>query len=147
VKVKGNGCYRYRAIDRDGNLVDTLLSEKRDWQSAKAFFKPAIATVGHQPDRLTTAKHAAYRRAIRQMIGRKACQRTSPYRNHRIEQDQRGIQQRDYPMRGFGSLASAARFCAAFSELRPYFRSQSTLSKPPSLSEKRQTCHRRWQEL
>src|ERR1700692_3031633 len=30
VKVKGAWCYLYRAIDRDGNLVDTLLSDKRD---------------------------------------------------------------------------------------------------------------------
>ena len=33
VKVKGNWCYLHRAIDRDGNLVDTMLSEKRDLQS------------------------------------------------------------------------------------------------------------------
>ena len=56
VKVKGNWCYLYRAIDRDGNLVDTMLSEKRDLPSAKAFFKQAIATVGHKPDRVTTDK-------------------------------------------------------------------------------------------
>ncbi len=147
VKVKGNWCYLYRAIDRDGNLVDTMLSEKRDLLSAKAFFKQAIATVGHKPDRVTTDKHASYRRAIRQVLGRKVRHRTSQYLNNRIEQDHRGVKQRYYPMRGFGSLASAARFCTAFSELRQYFRSQLTLSKPLSLSEKRQTCHRRWQEL
>ena len=117
VKVKGTWCYLYRAIDRDCNLVDTMLSEKRDLQSAKAFFKQAIETVGHKPDRVTTDKHASYRRAIRQIIGRKVRHRTSQYLNNRIEQDHRGIKQRYYPMRGFGSLASAVRFCTAFSEL------------------------------
>jgi hypothetical protein len=29
VKVKGKWCYLYRAIDADGNLVDSRLSEKR----------------------------------------------------------------------------------------------------------------------
>ena len=147
VKIKGHWCYLYRAIDRAGNLVDTMLSEKRDLQSAKAFFKQAIETVGHKPDRVTTDKHASYRRAIRQIIGRKVRHRTSQYLNNRIEQDHRGIKQRYYPMRGFGSLASAVRFCTAFSELRQYFRVQLTLSKPPTLSEKRQTFHRRWHEL
>ena len=37
--------------------------------------------------------------------------RTSRYLNNRIEQDHNGIQQRNYPSSGFGSLASAARFC------------------------------------
>ena len=51
VKVKGAWCYLYRAIDRNGNLVDTMLSEKRDLLAAKTFFQQAITTVGHKPDR------------------------------------------------------------------------------------------------
>lgn len=38
VKVKGDWCYPYRAIDQNGNLVDSRLSEKRDMAAAKAFF-------------------------------------------------------------------------------------------------------------
>jgi putative transposase len=30
VKVAGRWCYLYRAIDRDGNLLDSMLSEHRD---------------------------------------------------------------------------------------------------------------------
>ena len=90
VKVKGSWCYLYRAFDRDGNLVDTMLSEKRDLLSAKAFFKQAITTVGHKPDRVTTDKHASYRRAVR----RKVLHRTSQFLNNQIEQDHRGIKQR-----------------------------------------------------
>ncbi|MBV8937517.1 MAG: DDE-type integrase/transposase/recombinase [Alphaproteobacteria bacterium] len=30
--------YLYRAIDRDGALVDVMLSERRDLAAAKAFF-------------------------------------------------------------------------------------------------------------
>jgi putative transposase len=37
VSVKGKWCYLYRAIDRDGNLVDSMLSEKRDMEAAKRF--------------------------------------------------------------------------------------------------------------
>ena len=41
VKVKGNWCYLYRAIDRDGNLVDSMVSEQRDMDAAKRFFRQA----------------------------------------------------------------------------------------------------------
>src|SRR5215217_3627523 len=35
LKVRGRWCYLYRAIDRDGNLVDTMLSEHRDMAAAQ----------------------------------------------------------------------------------------------------------------
>src|SRR5579862_4709065 len=53
VKIKGHWHYLYRAIDRDGNLVDTMLNARRDMAAAKAFFKQAVQTVGHKPERVT----------------------------------------------------------------------------------------------
>ncbi len=38
VKVAGRWCYLYRAIDSDGNLVETMLSKTRDMDAAKKFF-------------------------------------------------------------------------------------------------------------
>jgi transposase-like protein len=59
VRVHGKWCYLYRAIDRDGNLVDSCLSEKRDMEAAQRFFKQAVETVGHAPERVTTDGHDA----------------------------------------------------------------------------------------
>ena len=49
VRVQGRLCYLYRAIDRDGNLVDSMLSEHRDLDAARRFFAQAIEVVGHGP--------------------------------------------------------------------------------------------------
>jgi len=124
VKVCGKWCYLYRAVDRDGNLVDSMLSEKRDMQeeAAKEFFMRAKEVVGHRPTRVTTDGHDAYPRAIRRILGRKVQHRTNRYLNNRVEQDHRGIKQRYYPMGGFGSFPSASRFCQAYDEQRDYFR-------------------------
>ena len=43
VKVHGQWHYLYRAIDREGNLVDPMLSATRDLAAAKAFFQQAVA--------------------------------------------------------------------------------------------------------
>ncbi|MGI4797023.1 MAG: IS6 family transposase [Janthinobacterium lividum] len=51
LKVRGRWTYLYRAIDRDGNLVDAMLSEHCDMSAAKAFFRSARATMGYRPDR------------------------------------------------------------------------------------------------
>ena len=85
VKVGGKWHYLYRAIDRDGNLVDSMLSEKRDMASAKRFFARAKDVVGHKPTRVTTDGHDAYHRAIRRVLGRKVEHRTSCYLNNLIE--------------------------------------------------------------
>ena len=55
--------------------------------------------------------------------------------------------QRYYPMRGFGSFASAARFLAAFDELRQYFRARSINQKTLPLSEQRCQFKRRFADL
>jgi putative transposase len=67
MKVQGKWCYLYWAIDRDGNLVDSRLSEKRNMEAAKQFFKQAVGVVGHVPDQVTTDGHMSYPRAIREM--------------------------------------------------------------------------------
>ncbi|GHO90172.1 hypothetical protein KSF_002200 [Reticulibacter mediterranei] len=54
MKVHGKWRYLYRAIDAEGNLVDSRLSEKRDMEAAQQFFKQALAVVGSTPERVTT---------------------------------------------------------------------------------------------
>jgi transposase-like protein len=76
-------------------------------------------------------------------MGNEGVHRTNGYLNNRREQDHRGIKQRSYPLHGFGSFASAARFCRAFDELRDYFRSHYTEREtiPPAL-QRRLFCER-----
>src|SRR5262249_10827981 len=99
LKINGQWQNLYRAIDREGNLVDTLLSQTRDLAAATAFFKQAVETVGHQPERVTTDGNDAYPRAIRRVLGRKVLHRTNRDLNNHLEQDHRADKQRYYPMR------------------------------------------------
>jgi len=122
LKVRGRWCYLYRAIDPDGNLIDAMLSEKRDMRAAKAFFRSARATMGFRPDRVTTDGHGSYPRAIRTVLGRTVRHRTSVYLNNRLEQDRRGIKGRIRCMRGLKNHDAAGRFCREHGELRNLLR-------------------------
>jgi transposase-like protein len=62
--------YLYWAIDRDGVLVDAMLSEHRDLAAAKSFFRSAKAVTGVTPDRVTTDGLDAYFRAVRTALGK-----------------------------------------------------------------------------
>ena len=144
VKVNGRWCYLYRAIDREGNLVDARLSLTRDMDAAQRFFARALEIVCHAPEQVTTDGHDAYPRAIRETLGDEVAHRCSRYKNNRIAQDHRGIKQRYYPLRGFGSFTAAARFCSAFEEQRQYFRAQARSCEPVSLAERRRRFRERW---
>ena len=100
----------YRAIDREGNLVDSLLSVHRDMEAAKRFFTAALEVAEQPPEKVTTDGHDSYPRAIRETLGDEVIHRCNPYLNNRLEQDHRGIKQRYYPMRGFGNFEAASRF-------------------------------------
>jgi putative transposase len=125
LKVGGRWAYLYRAIDRDGDLADTMLSEHRDMAAAQAFFRSAKAATGVVPDQVTTDGHGSYPRAIRSTLGRHVVHRTSAYKNNRLEQDHRGVKGRTRCMRGFKSFASAERFCRSYDELRNFLRPQT----------------------
>jgi hypothetical protein len=49
IRVRGQWRYLYRAIGRDGALVDVMLSEHRDLTTAKAFFRSAKTVTGVTP--------------------------------------------------------------------------------------------------
>lgn len=143
LKVHGKWCYLYRAIDHDGNLVDSMLSEKRNMEAAQRFFRQAVDVVGHVPEQVTTDGHTSYPRAIRETMGQNVSHRTNKYLNNRLEQDHRGIKQRYYPMRGFGSFTSASRFCRAFDEVRQFFRTRTTMKQRVSLLQQREMFFQR----
>jgi transposase-like protein len=147
VKVAGRWCYLYRAIDRDGELIDSMLSEHRDKHAARRFLRRLVEVADRKPLRVTTDQHPAYRKAIRWILGRKVVHRTNQYLNNLTEQSHRPVKQRYYPMLGFGNFESAARFCSAFDELRQYLRVRRRGEGHVPLAEQRRLFTARWRLL
>jgi putative transposase len=137
LKVKGKCCYLYRAIDQDGNLVDSLLSQKRDMAAAQRFFRSALSMAARRPERVTTDGLDSYPRAIKEVLGSKVEHRDNWFLNRHIERDHRSMKQRYYPMRGFSAFASAQRFWRAFEEVRQYLRPRQKQKVFISLAERR----------
>lgn len=135
VRVKGKNCYLYRAVERDGNLVDCMLSDKRDMAAAKNFLRGAKLVTGSSPKRATTDGHASYPRAIKEVLGKRVLHRGNVYLINYAEQSHRPIKQRYYPMRGFGSFKSASIICRGFEELKNFLIPK--YKKSFSLKEKR----------
>jgi IS6 family transposase len=115
LKIKGKNAYLYRAVDSEGNSIDFFVSEYRDKDAAKKFFKKALkARHNQQPRVITTDKYAATEVAIYELIydgsiSVKTTLRKVKYLNNIIEQDHRFIKRKVKPMLGFNSLETAEK--------------------------------------
>jgi transposase-like protein len=114
VRVGKTWAYLYRAVDEAGQVVDVLLREKRDLESAEAFFKQAIERRGVVPDEVITDKHRAYLRAVRWHAPKAKHRRTGLHRKRAlttkpIERSHVSIKDRLRPMRGLGSVGTGQR--------------------------------------
>lgn len=115
VKVKGGWTYLNRAIDRQGNTIDFILSERRDEAAATAFFIKAIGNNGW-PDKVVIDKSASNTVGLFNMncllVMRNWCCLIEvlhvTYLNNIVEQDHRFIKKLTQPMQTFKSLNSAS---------------------------------------
>ena len=147
IKVSGKWRYLYRVIDREGKLLDSMLSEHRDKHAARRFLRRLIDSAGQKPLRITTDKRPAYTKAIRWIVGRKVLHRQNRYLNNLMEQNHRPVKQRYYPMLGFAKFESASRFCNAFDELRNYLRVRPTGGEHVPADARRKIFTDRWSTL
>lgn len=115
VKVKGAWMYLYRAVDRDGQTLDFMLSERRDMPAARRFFKRAIGTNG-LPERIVIDKSGANLAGLEKVnailkftgAGKMIDIIQAKHLNNILEQDHRFIKRITRPMLGFKAFHSAA---------------------------------------
>lgn len=119
IKVKGNGVYLYRAVDKYGKTLDFMLSQRRNKPAATKFFARALEVNG-LPRKIVIDKSGANTagiKAINKMLKGFGCpipieMVRRKYLNNIIEQDHRFIKRRIRLMLGFKSFASAASVLA-----------------------------------
>ena len=110
MKVAGRWVYLYRAIDQYGQVIDVLVSEKRDLAATHRFFTRALGHGSH-PSAVTTDKAPAYPGVLDELVPA-ACHLTEQHGNNRIEADHGRLKARLRPMRGLKRLRSTRVVCA-----------------------------------
>jgi transposase, IS6 family len=110
VKVAGRWTYLYRAIDQSGQVIDVMVSARRDLNAARAFFTRALA-VGACPVEVTTDRAPAYPRVLDERLPA-ALHVVERYANNPIEADHSRLKAWLRPMRGLNRLRSAQTVAA-----------------------------------
>ncbi|HEX2160109.1 MAG TPA: DDE-type integrase/transposase/recombinase, partial [Actinomycetes bacterium] len=105
VKVSERWVYLYRAIDQYDQVIDVLVTEKRDLDATRRFFTRALEHGSH-PSEVSTDRAPAYPRVIEELIPA-ACHIVEQYVNNPVEADHGRLKARLRPMRGLKRLRSA----------------------------------------
>jgi transposase, IS6 family len=105
VKVAGRWAYLYRAVDQYGQVIDVLVSTRRDAAAARVFFARALR-FGPVPIEVVTDRAPVYPRIVEELQPA-ARHVTEQYANNMIEADHGRLKARLRPMRGLKRLASA----------------------------------------
>jgi IS6 family transposase len=97
--VGGSRRYVYRAVDQYGQVIDVLVSVRRDAAAARRFFRRALATLTVTPAEVVTDAAAVYPAVLDELIP-SAWHHVERYANNRIEADHSQLKRRLRPMRG-----------------------------------------------
>ena len=114
VSVRGRWHYLYRAVDRNGKSIHSLLCEDRSIRSAQTFFRQAVNVAGSGwPVRINLDGNVATHLGLRLLAGddsrwQSITVRARKYVNNIVEQDHRAIKQRCASMLGLKSFPTAA---------------------------------------
>ena len=114
IKVKGQWKYYYRAVDKQGQTIDFLLTDKRDTKAALRFLKKAIGQNG-KPSLVNIDQSGANCAGLKQVnreMKKRIKIRECKYLNNIIEQDHRRIKKLTQPMLGFKNFHAAQRTLA-----------------------------------
>jgi transposase-like protein len=114
VSVRGGLHYLYRAVDKQGKSVCSLLRADRGMEAAQVFFRKAVAANGSRwPRKVNLDGNAASHRGLR-LLGdedlrwKSVAVRCCRYLNNIVEQDHRTIKRRCASMLGLKSFETAA---------------------------------------
>ena len=89
----------YRAVDQHGQVIDVLVTPRRNAEAARRFFHRALTTLKVTPTEVVTDAAPVYPRVLDELVPA-AWHHVEQYANNRIEADHGRLKHRLRPMRG-----------------------------------------------
>jgi transposase-like protein len=130
VRIAGKRMYLWRAVDHEGEVLDTLVQRRRDKRAALRLMRKLLRKQGFPPKLLTTDKLGSYGSAFRHL--RLTCPHEQGLRaNNRAENSHQAVRRRERKMQRFKTAGSAQRFLSMHAAVHNTFNQPSTPSHLP----------------
>ena len=146
VKINGETHYLWRAVDHEGEVLETYVTKKRDRKAALKFLRKLMKRYG-SPTVIVTDRLRSYGAAMK-VIGNVDKQEVGRWKNNRAENSHLPFRRRERAMLRFRRMRSLQKFVSVHSSVYNHFnkerhlysRDNFKLNRTAALSEWRQLC-------
>jgi len=145
VRINGEQHYLWRAVDHEGEVLETYVTKRRDKAAALAFLKKAMKRYG-EPKVIVTDRLASYKAASRE-INSSQKQEVGRWMNNRAENSHLPFRRRERAMQRFRRMRSLQKFVALHSSVYNLFNHERHLTKRNDFKDQRQAALSEWQQL
>ena len=145
VKINGETHYLWRAVDHEGEVLETYVTKKRDKKAALRFFKKTLKRHG-SPVEIVTDGLKSYPAALkelgiadRRIIGR--------WENNRVENAHLPLRRRERVMQRFRRMKTLQKFASVHANVYNHFNSERHLVSRQTYKARRSAALAKWQTL
>ncbi len=145
VKINGERHYLWRAVDHEGEVLESFVTKTRDKKAALKFLKKTMRRYG-RPGSIVTDKLRSYGAALRE-VGATDLQDTGRWLNNRAENSHLPFRRRERAMQRFRRMRSLQKFVSVHASLHNHFNQERHLYSRTNFKLNRAAALTEWRGL
>ncbi len=145
VKINGVQHYLWRAVDHEGEVLESYVTKTRDKEAALRFLKKLMKRHG-RAEELVTDGLRSYGAALKE-IGSEDRQVTGRWENNRAENSHQPFRRRERAMLRFRRMHSLQQFASAHASVHNHFQADRSLSSRDTYKAARTAALAEWRQL
>jgi putative transposase len=145
MKINGEMHYLWRAVDHEGEVLESFVTKDRDKAAALKSIKKALKRHG-SPKAITTDGLCSYRAAMKE-LGNADKQEVGRWANNRVENSHLAFRRRERAMLRFRQMKSLQKFSAVHAAFHNHFNKDRHLTERESFKAQRSAALAEWKSL
>ena len=145
VKLNGEMVYLWRAVDHEGEILESYITKKRDKAAALAFLKKALKRHG-KAEKIVTDGLKSYPAAMKE-LGNQDRREMGRWLNNRAENSHLLFRRRERAMQRFRQMKSLQKFASVHASISNHFNSERHLVDRQTYKQRRSAALAEWQSL
>jgi putative transposase len=145
VKLNGELVYLWRAVDQEGEILESYITKTRDKEAALTFIKRALKRHG-SPEKINTDGLRSYRAAMNE-LGNAEKQEIGRWANNRVENSHLSFRRRERAMLRFRRMKTLQKFASVHANVHNHFNQERHLVDRQTYKERRSAALAEWQSL
>ncbi|MES2290329.1 MAG: IS6 family transposase [Pseudomonadota bacterium] len=145
VKINGETHYLWRAVDHEGEVLESYVTRTRDKKAALAFMKKTLKRHG-SPEAIVTDGLKSYQAAFRE-LGTSDKQDIGRHANNVVENSHLPLRRRERAMLRFRRMKSLQKFASVHANVHNQFNHERHLVDRKTFKERRSAALAEWRQL